>query len=617
MSYFRNINPYIEGNKKLREPQIEAYIKIKEYYESEPLGEALVVLPTGTGKSGLISIAPYGVAKERVLVIVPGLVTKNSVIKTLHPLEDNFWTNYDIIFDPEELPVVEEYEFDMLFSSLEKCNFVIANVHKLYKSKKTSLINKVPKDFFDMIIVDEAHHSIANTWQDVLEYFDSAKILHVTGTPYRGDHKEIPGEEIHKTSLSKAMKLKYVKWLRKVTTNNEELYFSIPGDPKKYSKEDVLVFKEKEWIQKSVALSKDCSVEVINESIKQLNELNRFSPNVPHKILAVACSIAHAEDVAKWYEEKGNRVIIVHSDQTKEEVGKNLLEIENHNCNVVVSVNMLMEGYDHRYLTVLAIFRPYKSLNAFAQVVGRVLRTIPDEEITDFAIDNNAIVVYHQETGLDVLWKIYAKEVEQSKKKTSVADYSFSEEEYIQKERKYASIEVGDGYINEKDSYLNELDFNELFEQARILVDNEVNTTVSKIRKSGDLDEDVVDELKELLKRKHLKKKSKEINDLLIEKRPELLRKTIRQALVEEQQEAAITICEEKGLDPKGTELNKKFRNQLNMIKSDTPNDGILVIYMNKRLAAKFGPVKNREPDTLLQSQKYLKSIIEELRRML
>ncbi|MFX4713328.1 helicase-related protein, partial [Acinetobacter baumannii] len=51
--------------------------------------------------------------------------------------------------------------------------------------------------------------------------------------------------------------------------------------------------------------------------------------------------------------------------------------IENNECDVVVSVNMLMEGYDHKYLTILSIFRPYKSLNAFAQVIGRVLRAIP------------------------------------------------------------------------------------------------------------------------------------------------------------------------------------------------------------------------------------------------
>ncbi|MFP1455487.1 DEAD/DEAH box helicase family protein [Escherichia coli] len=63
-----------EGNRKLRTPQIEAYIKIREFFSDPEHSEALVILPTGTGKSGLISIAPYGVSQKRVLIITPGLI---------------------------------------------------------------------------------------------------------------------------------------------------------------------------------------------------------------------------------------------------------------------------------------------------------------------------------------------------------------------------------------------------------------------------------------------------------------------------------------------------------------------------------------------------------------
>lgn len=50
MGYFKNTNVNILGNKNLRQPQIEAYIKIESFFRENPLGEALVVLPTGTGK---------------------------------------------------------------------------------------------------------------------------------------------------------------------------------------------------------------------------------------------------------------------------------------------------------------------------------------------------------------------------------------------------------------------------------------------------------------------------------------------------------------------------------------------------------------------------------------
>lgn len=552
------------------------------------------------------------------MIITPGLVTKKSVIKTLHPLEDNFWLNCDILLDPEDLPVVEEYDSDMLPSSLEKCDFVIANVHKLYGNNEKSLINVVPSDFFDMVIIDEAHHSAANSWQKALEYFCEAKKLHVTGTPYRGDHKELPGEEIHNTPLSEVMALKYVKWLRKESTNNNEMYFRIPGESTKYTKEQVLVLKDSEWVEKSVALSKECSIEVINESLNQLNKIKESSPNIPHKILAVACSISHAEDVADWYREKGQRVVVVHSRKSiisTEELEKRFLAIESNLCDVVVSVNMLMEGYDHKYLTVLALFRPYKSLNAFAQIIGRVLRAIPDDEITDFAIDNNAVVIYHEETGLDTMWEFFAKEVERSKK-IPVKEYEISDREYIRREIYYADIEISDGFISDQDSYLTDIDFNEMFENARKSVDREIKEKIEKLRSAG-LGDHELEVVATALRKETMASKRRQIDELLLSKRPEMVRKKTRDLLTISANEAVQQILEEKGIEPKASTLYPLFKNQVFKLASDTPNDGILVRYINARVSTKYGPVAKREPETLLLSQKYMTEIINELRRIL
>src|SRR5690606_27176865 len=112
--------------------------------------EVLVVLPTGTGKSGLISIAPFGVCRRRTLIITPGIVTKNSVVKTLHPLDSNFLVEREIIFNEMDLPTIEEYSSEMLRSSLEQCHVVITNVHRL-QDRDSSLLKAVDKNFFDFI----------------------------------------------------------------------------------------------------------------------------------------------------------------------------------------------------------------------------------------------------------------------------------------------------------------------------------------------------------------------------------------------------------------------------------------------------------------------------------
>ncbi|MDN4733935.1 DEAD/DEAH box helicase family protein [Vibrio parahaemolyticus] len=323
-------------------------------------------------------------------------------------MDDNFWVNFDIIFNPIHLPVVSEYSAELSDEHLAESNIVYSNIQKLSSKRGGGLLNRdiVDADFFDMIIIDEAHHAPANTWQEVLDYFPKAKKLHVTGTPYRGDNQVVPGERIHETPLSEVMRDRYVKWLRKETVNAHELYFTIAEKPDEpLTKDEVLKFKDKEWLEKSVALSKECSLDVIDHSIRKLGILNESSPNVPHKILAIGCSIAHAEDLLNWYKKRGLESIIVHSDMAPEDLAIAFRSINNHACQVVISVNMLMEGYDHHYLTVLALFRPYRSINAFAQVVGRVLRAIPEKDITAFEIDNNAVVIYHEETGLDFMWK--------------------------------------------------------------------------------------------------------------------------------------------------------------------------------------------------------------------
>ena len=193
MSYFKNTSVNIEGNSKLRSPQIEAYLKIQNYFKENPSGEALVVLPTGTGNSGLISIAPFGISNGRVLIITPGLVTKNSISKTQESLQDNFWINFDVIFGLNNLPIINEYSSELTNEHLESSNIIYSNIQRIIGESDKSLLNRVPRDFFDMIIIDESHHSTADSWQKVLDYFVDSKKLHVTGTPFRGDNQPIPG----------------------------------------------------------------------------------------------------------------------------------------------------------------------------------------------------------------------------------------------------------------------------------------------------------------------------------------------------------------------------------------------------------------------------------------
>lgn len=130
---------------------------------------------------------------------------------------------------------------------------------------------------------------------------------------------------------------------------------------------------------------------------------------VPHKIIAVACSIEHVREIKQLYEAVGCPASIVHSDMEPSEQDRERIDFHNDRTQVIVNVGMLGEGYDHPYISVAAIFRPFKNLSAYAQFAGRALRSIPDAK--EPAIDNVAHLVYHNAPTPEILMIKYKLEI--------------------------------------------------------------------------------------------------------------------------------------------------------------------------------------------------------------
>ncbi|BDR86147.1 DEAD/DEAH box helicase [Clostridium tetani] len=417
-NYFMASIPNIYENPSLRLPQIEAYKKIREYYNSNYENRnGLVVLPTGVGKTGVMGLAPFGISKGRVLIITPWTTVKETVLDGLDPENfDNFWLKRKVFNSKVLLPNVIEYlGKDTTYEILSVSNIVILNVQKLQGRLDSSLINIVPKDFFDMIIIDEAHHSTAKTWIDCVEYFNNAKVLKLTGTPFRTDGEEINGHLIYKYSLSRAMYHGYVKSLENIKYVPDDLKLTIDNDETRvYSIEEIykLNLKDTDWVTRSVAYSRDCSEKVVDKSITFLKKKLSNNNNIPHKIIAIACSISHAKQICELYESKGLKVALIHSDLDELEKKRILKDIENHRVQVVVNVAMLGEGYDHPYLSIAAIFRPFRNELPYAQFIGRILRIIPDENTK--ASDNIGQIVSHKHLKLDKLWDKYKIEIQES-----------------------------------------------------------------------------------------------------------------------------------------------------------------------------------------------------------
>ena len=94
---------------------------------------------------------------------------------------------------------------------------VVGSVQSLMREKR---IGQFANDYFDTIIVDEAHHCISDGYQRVLQHFDQAKVLGVTATPDRDDMKNLGSffdSLAYEYTLPQAIKEKYLSPIKALT----------------------------------------------------------------------------------------------------------------------------------------------------------------------------------------------------------------------------------------------------------------------------------------------------------------------------------------------------------------------------------------------------------------
>lgn len=551
MSHFATAKPLIVSNSRLRDPQIEAYHAIKDFFKDQKNGrEAIVVLPTGSGKTGLMAISPYGISKKKVLIITPQTVVRNTVLNELNPFNPlNFYLSAGIFKLKGELPSIIEYDKTLSNEVLSMSDIVVLNIHKLQERLDSSLLRRVEKDFFDLIIIDEAHHGEARTWKKAVEYFSEANILKVTGTPFRSDGVKISGAEVYSYPLSSAMANGYVKSLERFTYLPEEMRFHIDGDEREYTLNEIKEIKDEEWISKSVALSLKSNQSIVDKSIEKLLIKRDLTNNNPHKIVAVACSIEHAEQIAKLYFDSGMRVTIVHSKQEKDIQEEAFRNIEAHNTDVIVNVALLGEGYSHKFLSIAAIFRPFRSDLPYQQFVGRVLRSISIKDGYEInEEDNIAEVIHHKELNLEHLWESYKKELSKSTTIKEIRDKIKGEKKLdpnsSMSELDYGSLDEGNEFTEENDQFLE----TDLFALRETRIE-ESEARVKDLMKQHNISLEVARELD-----KQIRVAQDPDNERLL--RPDLYEKDLRKKINKDIVEKIIpNLIEDYNLSLKGNEV--------------------------------------------------------------
>lgn len=365
----------------LRDCQKEAYLAVRDYFGSSANTEkhVLVQLPTGTGKSAVIAISPYEVAKGKVLVLTPNLTLANQIEQDIDIFENpngNIYKKLGLFserFYAENVAYPLRLNDSVSSNDIDEHQIIIANYQQLNDVEKWF---KGKEEQVDLIIIDEAHHQKAKTYQEVINFFPHAKILSLTATPFRSDGKPLDGKVIYTYHFSDAIKNGYIRNIKVCDIAPESI--SLVGmfndkDGKEYSLEDILKLKEEAWFRRGIALSQDCCDSIASKSFEKLLELRDSYPNDTHQIIAAAISKRHAREFVKpAFERLGLKVGLVSTEEKNNDV--TLRNLKQGKIDVIVNIGMLGEGFDHKPLGVAAIFRPFASLNPYIQFLGRVIR---------------------------------------------------------------------------------------------------------------------------------------------------------------------------------------------------------------------------------------------------
>lgn len=370
-----------------REYQIRAIRAVMESLERNRR-KLLLVMATGTGKTrttiALVEALMRGGWAERVLFLVDRIALKDQAIDAFkeHLPHEPYW------------PHKEEKE--------------IATDRRIYVSTYPTMLNIIQQDdtslsphFFDLIVIDESHRSIYNTYGEILEYFDAVTVG-LTATPTDViDHNTFElfecedGLPTFAYSYDEAVN-NIPPYLCDFQVMKIKTHFQDDGinkrtitleDQKKLmleGKEIEDINYEGSDIEKRV-ISRGTNALIIQEFMEESIKDN--DGVLPGKTIFFCMTKEHARRMeelfdAMYPEYKGELAkVLVSEDPRVYGKGGLLDQFKNRDMpRIAISVDMLDTGVDIREITNLVFAKPVFSYTKFWQMIGRGTRLLDEEQ---------------------------------------------------------------------------------------------------------------------------------------------------------------------------------------------------------------------------------------------
>lgn len=396
----------ISENSKLRIPQREGWGHIRDHFSSASADmEIGIVLPVGCGKSGLIALTPYAVGAQRVLIIAPGTRIRSQLGDDLRAnSSSNFYERFNVLDAGAQFPEVTIIASGRVnLDDIRHSNIAVANIQQI-SGEENRWFDQLGSDFYDLILVDEAHHNIAESWQQVKRRFPNARIFNFSATPSRSNGRIMEGRIIYSFPVLRAIEAGYVKRLRAKMLRPTELRYvdRSSGEEKVIDAEAVRLLGESdEEFRRGIIMSEESLGSIVDQSIFELRQLRERTGENKLKIIASALNLDHCIQITEAFRSRGLRAGYVHSreGQANDRVFQ---QLENHELDVIVQARMLGEGFDHPYLAVAMVGSIFANLSPFVQFIGRIMRAI-EQNAPGHSL-NQGVVVFHVGANVARRW---------------------------------------------------------------------------------------------------------------------------------------------------------------------------------------------------------------------
>lgn len=327
---------------ELRPYQAEAVYRVEEQWRSG-VQKTLLVLPTGTGKTICFAKIAENCVRQGMRVLI--LAHRGELLDQAA----------DKLQKATGLGCAVEKAEESCLNSWFRV--VVGSVQTLMRQSR---LDRFDPEYFDTIIIDEAHHALSPSYRVILDYFDHANVLGVTATPDRGDMKDLGAvfESLaYEYKLSTAIHEGYLCKIRALTIPLKLDLSGVGVSAGDFKAGDIGTALDPYLEQIAAQMAIHCHDKKTVVFLPLIKTSQKFRDMLNMQGFNAAEVNGESEDRAEI-----------------------LADFEAGKYNVLCNSMLLTEGWDCPSVDCIVVLRPTKVRSLYCQMVGRGTRLFPGKD---------------------------------------------------------------------------------------------------------------------------------------------------------------------------------------------------------------------------------------------